>query len=307
MKDLNGSPATWKPFAAMGLGVFLIGLSALFVKWAGQEGVPGPVSAFYRLAIASALLLPIWGFRLRGKVLPGPSVIGLAAFCGLLFASDIACWNISLMKIPAADATLLANTAPLWVGLASWLIFRKRLGPVYWCGMGVAVAGCWLLLGRGAPRLSLGVGGLLGMAAGMFYGAYILATPRVRTRIDTFGFMTLATAGGALVLLLLCLALRLPMTGFSPRAWAALAALGLLTHFCGWLLANYALGHIPAPIAAVTLMAQAPITALLAIPFLGEQLGLIQTLGGVLVLGGIYLVNRQRTAESVSVEACPEP
>ncbi|MBP1628757.1 MAG: protein of unknown function transrane, partial [Holophagaceae bacterium] len=141
-------------------------------------------------------------------------------------------------------------------------------------------------------------GGLLGMAAGMFYGAYILVTPMVRNRLDTFGFMTLATAGGALMLLILCLALRLPLWGFSGRAWAALAALGILTHFCGWLLANYALGHIPAPLAAVTLMAQAPITALLAIPLLGERLGLVQVMGGVLVLGGIYLVNHRRAAES---------
>nr|WP_320134003.1 EamA family transporter [uncultured Holophaga sp.] len=290
---MSAARKDWRPYGAMGLGVLFIGMSALFVKWAGQAGVPGPVSAFYRLAMASVLLLPMWGWRLRGGQIPGQGSAVFGVFCGLLFASDIACWNISVMLIPAADATLLANTAPIWVGLASWLIFRRRLGQLYWWGMVLAVIGCWLLLGRGAPRLHLGLGGLLGMAAGLFYAAYILATPRARQSLDTFGFMTLSTAGGALALLLLCLMLRLPLHGFPLRAWLAMAALGLLTHFCGWLLANYGLGHIPAPIAAVILMGQAPITALLAIPFLGETLGLVQTLGGLLILLGIYLVNRR--------------
>lgn len=227
------------------------------------------------------------------------------------FAADITCCNLALMRIPAADATLLANTAPVWVGLASWLLLGKRLGGVYWCGMVVAVAGCWLLLGRGAPRLALGLGGLLGLASGVFFGAYIFSTAMVRSRIDTFGFMALATVGGALALLLLCLNLGLPLWGFPPRAWAAMAGLGVLTHLCGWLLASYALGHIPAPAAAVMLMAQAPLTALLAIPFLGESIGLAQVLGGVLVLVGIYLVNRRGADETIPAmpqsESLPSP
>jgi drug/metabolite transporter (DMT)-like permease len=40
------------------------------------------------------------------------------------------------------------------------------------------------------------------------------------------------------------------------------------------------------------------ITALLAMTFLGENLGLAQCIGGALVLGGILLVNRQKPTQS---------
>ena len=43
-------------YVALGFGVLCIGLSAIFVKLAG---VPGPVSAFYRVFFAVVLLTPV--------------------------------------------------------------------------------------------------------------------------------------------------------------------------------------------------------------------------------------------------------
>jgi drug/metabolite transporter (DMT)-like permease len=68
--------------------------------------------------------------------------------------------------------------------------------------------------------------------------------------------------------------------------------LALITHVGGWLAINYALGHIRASIVSVTLLAQPVMTALLSIPLLGEDLFPLQIVGGVLVLSGIYIVNR---------------
>ena len=50
----------WKAYAALEFGVLCIGLSAIFVKIAG---VPGTVSAFYRVFFASLVLVPLWLVR----------------------------------------------------------------------------------------------------------------------------------------------------------------------------------------------------------------------------------------------------
>jgi drug/metabolite transporter (DMT)-like permease len=55
----------------------------------------------------------------------------------------------------------------------------------------------------------------------------------------------------------------------------------------------YALGHLPATITSVGLLAQVPLTAVLAMAFLGEPLTGLQIAGGGLVLCGIYVVNRR--------------
>jgi hypothetical protein len=57
----------------------------------------------------------------------------------------------------------------------------------------------------------------------------------------------------------------------------------------------YALGHLPATVTSVGLLAQVPLTALLAVPLLGEPLTTPYLAGGSLVLAGIYVVNSGRS------------
>ena len=83
------------------------------------------------------------------------------------------------------------------------------------------------------------------------------------------------------------------LTGFAAGTWAALLGLGLVTHVGGWLAINYALGHLRASVVSVSLLGQAVVMALVAIPLLGEGPDMGQLAGGVLVLGGIHIVNRR--------------
>jgi hypothetical protein len=56
--------------------------------------------------------------------------------------------------------------------------------------------------------------------------------------------------------------------------------------------------HLPATVTSVGLLAQVPLTALLAVPLLGEPLTGPYLAGGVQVLAGIYVVNRAPTVGS---------
>jgi len=85
-----------------------------------------------------------------------------------------------------------------------------------------------------------------------------------------------------------------PFSGFNTQTWAALAGMGLISHFGGWLAINYALGHLKGANVSVSLLAQAVVTAILGIFILGEFLSVRQIAGGLLVLAGIYFVNRRR-------------
>jgi drug/metabolite transporter (DMT)-like permease len=68
--------------------------------------------------------------------------------------------------------------------------------------------------------------------------------------------------------------------------------MGLVSQLGGWLGINYALGHLRAAPVSVCLLAQVIVTALVAMPLLGEYLRANQVVGGILVLAGIYFVIR---------------
>jgi drug/metabolite transporter (DMT)-like permease len=262
------------------------------VRWAG---VPGTASAFYRVLIAGTVLIP-WRFA-RGATRPPPSAtaLWLAVAGGAFFALDLALWNTALMRTQAAVASILGNNTPFFVGMMSWLILRRRPRASFWIGLALALAGCLLIISadlrRGGPAGELS-GDLLALFASVFFAAYLMTTERIRTSMDTLTFNTLAIAGSIVTLLVLCIALGVPLTGYPPRAWLSLAALGLVTQLMAYYALVYALGHLPATITSVGLLAQVPGTALLAMLFLGEPLSAVQVLGGAVVLAGIYVVNR---------------
>lgn len=286
--------AVLSAYGALAIGVLCIGWSAIFVKFAG---IPGPASAFYRMLISGLVLIP-WRLLRKG---PWPSrpIVLLIMAGGTFYALDLALWQTSLLLTSAAVATLLANNAPLWVGLGALFLFREKLTRNYWLGLFISLAGMVILMGLGTWRnLRFNAGELLAISASVAYAGYMLSTQRARIHVDTLTFMAISTLTSILVLLAVNLALGTPLTGYSGKSWAALAGMGLISQLGGWLAINYALGHLRAAPVSVSLLGQAVVTTLLAMPLLGEYPATHQVIGGCFVLAGIYAVNRRGSAVS---------
>lgn len=291
-------PSTRRAYSLLALGIVCIGLSAILTKWAG---VPGPVAAFYRVMIATVVLAPFAGRGLRQTLSGGLGVPALTLLAGVWFAGDLAVWNTSLHLTSAANATLLGNTSTLWVSLWSLLFLHERLRALFWAGMALALVGAAAIVGADLRSLgTLGFGDLLATGSSLFYAAYLLTTRQVRRQINTLQFMWLSSFGATIVLLIYCLAQGLPLGGFSIQTYGNLLALGLISHVVGWLSINYALGHLRASVTSVSLLGQPVITALIAVPLLGEALSGAQIIGGVLVLVGIGFANGSQASRSAT-------
>jgi drug/metabolite transporter (DMT)-like permease len=245
------------------------------------------------MAIASLILAPL---ALRG---PGSSLrewprtgILIALLGGLSLSGDIALWNTAVGKTSAANATLFANTAPLWVALVAWRLFGERLRPRFWLGLALTLLGSAAV--AGADFLfhpSLGWGDLLALGASFFYAGYYVFTQLGRRHLPSTIYVWLAGMAATTSLLVLCLVLGLPLTGYPARSYMAFAGLALVTQAFGYLAVGYALGHLPASIVSPTMVAQPIVTALLAIPFLHEPISPVQWVGGALVIAGILQIN----------------
>ncbi len=283
-------------------GILCIGWSAIFVRW---TDIPGPASAFYRLLIPALVLAPTWLWDRKKPAVNGQT---LAIICGggAFFALDLAFYNTSILKTSAANATLLGNNTPIFVGLLSWLMFRRRPNAAFWVGLALAVAGSLVIVwGDLAKRAHLGWGDTMALAASACFAVYLLATEQVRGHTGTLVFLRLAIVSSAAFLLVLNLAMRVPLGIPSGRSYAALLGLGLVSQLGGYLALTYAMGHLPATVTSVSLLSQGPLTALLAAVFLGEPLTRPLLIGGALVLLGIGLANRlKRPLEEANAALC---
>lgn len=274
-------------FALLLLGVFCISWSAIFVKLANVSGI---ASGFYRMFFGSLVIVPLW--FIFGKRITDKKGIGVAILCGALFAADIALWNTSIMLSKASISTLLANLAPIWVGIGALMFMKEKPAKLFWWGTLLAMVGVIVMVVRTDFWAdTANEGNLLAIFASMFYGAYLLMVKLGRSSLDTFSFTAISMVSSVLVLGLISCLSDVPMTGFEPQSWWSLVALGLIPQVLGWILINQALGHISPTVASVTLLSQTVLTTIISAPVLGEFLTWKELFGSLVVLAGIFLVN----------------
>lgn len=282
-------------FAALVVGAFAMGISPVFVRHAEV----GPfASAFWRVALALPLLAAWARIERRGQSGSAPPWNRATAVAGLVFAGDLIFWHLAVLNTTAANATLLATLAPLWVMLASGVVLGERVTRLMAAGLAICLVGAALLLGSSlayAPqRLT---GDLYGIATSLFFGAYFLAMRFARrgaTGLSPGLVLFRSSQVTAAVLLVAALVVEGRLL---PDTWMGVAMLVLLaavSHVGGQGLLAYALGSLSAGFSALVIFLEAVAAAAAGYLVLGESLGALQVAGGLVILIGIYTARPRR-------------
>ncbi|MCF3640579.1 DMT family transporter [Rhizobium sp. TRM95111] len=279
--------------AALLLGGVAIGGSPIFVRLSEI----GPIAtAFWRVALALVPFLIVSGLPGNVQADSRPETLRdylLLLLPGVFLAADLAAWHLALHMTSVANATLLANLAPVFVTLGSWLLFRTRVTCVFLAGLAMALAGVLVLKG-GPAALGGGdlAGDMLAIVASVFYAGYMLSLGRLRVRFSTPRIMAATTLSAALCMLPLALFSEQVMVPVTLFGWAMLIGLALISHVGGQGLVTYALAYLPTAFSSLTLLLQPVVAAILAWFILAEPVGAIQALGGAIVLAGILVARR---------------
>ena len=282
-----------KAIAALIFGACAIALAPIFVRF---SDVGSTATGFYRMFFAALALWP-WlvteeraNRQSRGMT---PNQWMLMIVAGVCFAADVVFFHAASRITTVANATLLLNFAPIFVILGAWLLFGELAPPALIVGLGIALTGAALLMGH---SLSLSTthlrGDGFGLAAAVFYAGYLLAVSRLRISRSTAQIMLWTSAIGALSLLPVALLDDEPFLASSSWGWAVLLALGVLSHAGGQSLIAFALAHLQVGFSGVALLVQPLAAAIFAWVLLGEALGPVQALGGLIVISGVLVARR---------------
>jgi drug/metabolite transporter (DMT)-like permease len=273
------------PKVSLLIGIFCIAFSPIFVKLAG---VPALTSGFYRIFIGWVCLAPYCIIKNKLKI--NRNDLLMAMLGGVVFASDIAVWHLSLLKISATVSTLLANLAPVWVGLISYLLFRTKSGGLFWIGTAVAIVGMVVLVGyQNVIHLKFNAGILLALLASFLYACYIMITKGILQKIETITFMFYNMLAASIFLLIICLVENTELLHLSVPSWECLLGMGILCQLTGWITINYAIKFLASTKVSVALLSQTVIAGFLAILFLNERLEVKEIIGSIVVLAGIAI------------------
>ncbi|MDK2123927.1 DMT family transporter [Parachitinimonas caeni] len=254
----------------------------------------GPVaSAFWRLALALPFFLLI-SLRLPKEAPPWQPHWRLIAAAGVFFALDLGIWHLSLSLTTIANATLLANCVPIFVTLASWLLWREPISRAFLVSLLITVSGAALLAGEHLAFHPARVpGDLLGIVAAVFYCGYLMTIQRARQSLDASRLMLWSGAVSALVLLGFALIRQEVLFPTSLQGWWVLIGLALVPQVLGQTLIAYALAHLPARLSSLGLLIQPVVSAAAAWILFGQALSPQQFIGAAVILLGVWLAKRQ--------------
>jgi drug/metabolite transporter (DMT)-like permease len=291
------------PYLVLLGGVLVVASASIMIRLAQQMGVPSLVIAAGRLGCAALILLPIAILRI------GPELRGLrrrdlllGIGSGALLAVHFIAWITSLELTSVASSAALVATNPLWVGLASLLLFRERLAPLTLLGIALTIGGSALIgvsdsLGGGGDTVRnalLGDGlALLGALAG---SGYFLIGRELRRRLSILAYIWLVYTSAAVILLALAIVLlggtwmhvrAGEAPGYPPLAYLLLLGLAVGPQLLGHTAFNWALRDLSATFVAVATLGEPIGSALLALLIFGEGFELAQLAGFVLLLVGI--------------------
>jgi drug/metabolite transporter (DMT)-like permease len=284
----------WPSFAALVIGACAMGVSPTFVRLADV----GPfASAFYRVFLALPVLyawMRIEDSRSADGKGDSPMFTTPIIITGVLFAADLFFWHLAVMNTTVANAAFFATTAPIWVILFGWLIFGRRPNVASVGGLALCMLGGAALVGDSfAVDPGRLVGDALAAITAIFFGAYFLAVERSRERTGaaraTFAMSLICSAILLVVALGASFFLGQRFLPASWEGWAILIALGVISHAGGQGLLAVALGSLPAMFSSLVIFLETLAAALAGWLVLSEAVTWLQALGGLIILGGIYV------------------
>jgi DME family drug/metabolite transporter len=204
---------------------------------------------------------------------------------------------MSLAGIAVGNVIAL-GLGPITVALLEWIVGRSRPHTVWWLSSGVAVVGVWLIssaeveLGEGRiGNLPLGV--LLATVAGVSYGAFTYAFGRlIDLGHSPRGVVGAVFGAGSPVLLFVVVWLGAGLFS-SARNIGLVSYLVLGPMVLAYLAFSRALVTLRSSTVATVALMEPVIAALLAVLVIGEKLGPLAILGGLLVILAIVALGRE--------------
>ncbi|PVW15315.1 DMT family transporter [Marixanthomonas spongiae] len=271
---------------ALVVGIICISIFPVLVK---LSLTPGVISAFYRMAIASAVLLPYVLITKQLKI-PSTKILLLGMLCGVVFGLDVAVWNVAIQESTATQASLLTNLSPVWVGIGAFFFLKNKPKKNFWIGTVVAVLGMVTLVGfHFFINLNFDLAFMFGILSGMLYAVYMLVSKFILHEFNVVSFMSISLLASAIALGIISYAIGEPFSGFSNMGWFVLLIQGLVCQLAAWLLISFATKRMRATRVSVSLLAQGILASILAWLFIDETINLQMVIGGLILLLGIRI------------------
>jgi drug/metabolite transporter (DMT)-like permease len=285
--------------------VVLWGSAPVAIRVALAGYGPGQL-ALLRFGMASVLLALYGVFAgLRRPALADVPALVLAGVVGITIYNVVL--NYGLRTVPAATASFLVASTPIWTSLLAVVFLKERLNRIGWAGILVSFLGIALISRERGHGLHFSPGAILIGLNAIAYAVYIILQKRLLRRFNALEFTTYSFWAGSLLLLPFGGGSLTALRTAAPNATWALVFLGIFPAAVANVAWAQAMASVPASRISSFFYLMPVATVVIAWFWLAEIPTALEWVGGALALTGVLMVNVWGHETPVEVAARLEP
>ena len=264
------------------ISVLLMSLVPVIIKWIDAN--PATIG-IVRLTIA-VIGLVLLALALRQRIICNRTELFWLIFLGFVFAVH---WYTYFLSIKLATASLAAigvATFGIHLLILSSLIKNEKIQPSDWLAISLSFVGIIIA----SPKLNVDFNQLQGFMLAILSGFLYACLPLINQRISHLNTNTRAI--GQFGFALLFFLFLLPSTNFNlkPTDWYGLLALGILSTLIAHTLWIKITTELPTNLTSVIYYSYIPISIVLSVIFLAEEMTWQKILGALMIISANLLV-----------------
>jgi len=281
------------PMIMIVVGVLGISLSSIFVKY---SSAPSAVTAAYRLLWTVVLMTPVTlgSPEIRRELMHvSRKTLLLSCLSGLFLAFHFTLWFESLRHTSVASSTTIVCTEVIWVSLGYAVFLKGRISGKAVAAIAVTLVGSILIAladsSSGGAHL---YGDVLSLLAAVAVAAYVLLGRIVREHASTTVYTYIVYSACTVALLMMCLVQGLPLFGYGFSGIMVGLLLAVFSTILGHSIFSWCLKYFSPSFVSASKLCEPVVAAVLASVLFGEIPEILQLVGGVLILAGVFYYSR---------------
>ena len=252
------------------------------------------ILAFYRVAMASVILLPYVLVRNREEMkgMTKKDWI-LAVISGVCLGLHFSLYFESLRYTSIASSVVFVDTEVFFVALIMLMVFKEKIPPLGWAGIMATFLGSVIIAlsdsGSGGGALK---GDMIALSGAVVVAVYTIIGKVLRQRISTTTYTLLVYIAASVTVLLLLLVTGVPLTGYQPVDYWAALGMAVFCTLLGHSVFSWGLKYESAAFISNSKLLEPVFASLIGIVLFREIPRPAVILGGLIVIGGVFLYTR---------------
>lgn len=281
------------PMIMVVVGLLGVSLSSIFVRL--SDG-PSVVTAACRLLWTVLLLTPValGKKEIREEIFgTGKRNVILCILSGLCLAIHFTSWFESLKHTSVASSTAIVCTEVIWVSIGFCLFMKGKMNFKVILCIAVMIAGSMLIaFSDSMAGESHLYGDFLAVVGAVSVAGYTLIGKEMRNSMTTTAYTYIVYSTCALALVVTTAFQGYGISDFSIRTVGAGFFLGVVSTILGHSVFSWCLKYFtPSFLSGVRLLE--PVIASIVAIFLFQEIpAVMQVLGGLIVLGGVFVYSK---------------